>query len=115
MKTRLTLISVSLLIQLNAQVIFKLDSIHQFSWNQTMMQWNHNTRELLTYDNGGNKETNLLRLTGNSSSWENFYQFNKSYNANNDLMQEIQQTWNGSSWDNASRRNYTYNVDDLLF
>jgi len=61
-----------------AQVEYKRDSIHQFSWNTATADWRFNTREFYTYDNGGDKETNLLRLNLSGSSWVNFYQFNKT-------------------------------------
>jgi len=92
----------------------KLDSIHQFSWDMTLMNWKHNTRDLYTYDNGGNKETNLLRLNLSGSVWENFYQFNKAYNGNYDLTESILQNWNGTMWVNGSRDTYTYNPMNLV-
>ncbi|WP_353780232.1 T9SS type A sorting domain-containing protein [Winogradskyella sp. 3972H.M.0a.05] len=97
-----------------AQTVFKLDSIHQFAWDQVTMQWDHNTRELYTYGNGGNKETNLLRLVLNGGDWENFYQFNKTYNSNNDIEERIRQNWDGSNWQNSEQLTYTYNADDLV-
>jgi len=94
-----------------AQTEFKRDSIHQFSWNTSTDEWRFNTREFFTYDNGGDKETNLLRLNLSGASWDNFYQFNKSYDSNNNLEENIRQDWNGSSWDDKVKYNYEY--DDL--
>ncbi|NNK88805.1 MAG: T9SS type A sorting domain-containing protein [Flavobacteriaceae bacterium] len=100
----------------SGQTVFKLDSIHQYSWDSGMMDWRFDTRDLYTYDNGGVKETNLLRLNWNGSSWENFYQFNKDYNGNNDLDQSIQQNWNPGTmtWQDGSRDSYTYNASELV-
>ncbi|WP_422105477.1 T9SS type A sorting domain-containing protein [Winogradskyella sp.] len=109
-----TALIVVLSISASAQTVFKLDSIHQFSWDQVTVQWDHNTRELFTYDNGGNKETNLLRLILNGGIWENFYQFNKAYNANNDIEERIRQNWDGSMWQNSEQLTYQYNTDDLV-
>lgn len=110
MKTLLQLCLLLFTVTLTAQTVFKLDSLHQFSWDDTMMDWKHDTRELYTYDNGGTKETNLLRLSLNLGVWENFYQFNKMYDGNNDLEESIQQTWDmsGMMWNNGSRDTYTY-------
>ena len=94
-----------------AQTEFKLDSLHQYEWNVSLNDWKHNTRDLYTYDNGGTKETNLLRLILNGSVWENFYQFNKSYNTDNNLTESILQNWDGSVWVNGSRDAYVYNAD----
>ncbi|NNL80899.1 MAG: T9SS type A sorting domain-containing protein [Flavobacteriaceae bacterium] len=103
-------------LMLCGQTVFKLDSIHQYSWDDGMMDWRFDTRDLYTYDNGGDKETNLLRLNLNGVDWVNFYQFNKDYNGNNDLTQNIQQNWNAGlmDWQDSSRESYTYNGSNLL-
>ncbi|NNF75247.1 MAG: T9SS type A sorting domain-containing protein [Flavobacteriaceae bacterium] len=114
-KTIISLLVIFITTGLTAQTIFKLDSIHQYSWDDGMMDWRFDTRELYTYDNGGSKETNLLRLNWNGVNWENFYQFNKDYNGNNDLSQSIQQNWDntGMTWQDSSRELYTYNTSNL--
>jgi len=99
----------------HSQTVFKLDSIYQYEWDNIMMEWNHNTSDYYTYDNGGTKETNLLRQNLNLGVWENFYQFNKDYNGINDLTENIQQVWDntGMIWNDASRDTYSYNAEDL--
>lgn len=118
MKKRLILVTIiaSLTASVNGQTVFKLDSIHQYSWDNGMMSWRFDTRDLYTYDNGGIKETNLLRLNWNGVDWDNFYQFNKTYNGNNDLTQSVQQNWNGGtmSWDDSQRDSYSYNASNLV-
>lgn len=101
----LTLLIVS---SMNSQTEFKIDSTHVFSWDNSSNDWKHNTRETLAYDNGGTKETHLLRLILSGVNWVNFYQFNKSYDVNNNLIQNIQQNWNGSAWDNSAKYDYGY-------
>ncbi|MCL5128128.1 T9SS type A sorting domain-containing protein [Algibacter sp. L4_22] len=92
-----------------AQTEFRLDSTHVYSWY--IDDWSHNTRELYTYENGGTKETNLLRLIGNASGWVNYYQRNKIYNAANNITENIQQNWESGAWVDKLRESYTY--DDL--
>ncbi|WP_282148034.1 T9SS type A sorting domain-containing protein [Algibacter lectus] len=94
---------------LYAQTEFRLDSTHVYSWY--IDDWSHHTRELYTYENGGIKETNLLRLTSNASGWVNYYQRNKMYNAANNLIENIQQNWESGTWIDKLRESYVY--DDL--
>ncbi|MEL0456470.1 T9SS type A sorting domain-containing protein [Flavobacteriaceae bacterium SZ-1-7] len=96
----------------NAQTTFKLDSIYQYSWDNGLNDWKHNTKDIYTYANGGTKETNLLRLSLNGVDWENFYQYNKLYNGNNDLTESILQNWDGNNWQNGSRDSYTYDASN---
>lgn len=100
------------LVHLCAQPTFKLDSIHQYSWDEDFSDWKHNTRDLYKYDNGGIKETNLLRLVLNGDVWENFYQFNKLYDGNNNLTESILQNWGDNMWNNGSRDSYTYDASN---
>lgn len=93
--------------------VYKLDSLHLFSWSSSSTNWNHNARELYTYTNGGTKETNVVRINKVAFSvWENFYQFNKTYNAANELTQNIRQNWDVSTsvWNNLNRKEYTFDA-----
>ena len=97
-----------------AQTEFRRDSIHIFSWSNADSNWSHNTRELYTFDYEGTKETNLLRLiaNGGTGNWVNFYQFNKNYNALNNITESIQQNWSSDSWSNSARDTHTYNAQN---
>ncbi len=93
---------------INAQT-YKLDSTYHFSWNTA--SWHHNIKEVYTYTNNGTKETNVIRLTKNGSNWVNYYQYTKSYDANNDLILNLFQNWNTGNlvWDDTSKK--THNLD----
>ena len=93
MKTRNLLFGLLLLsLILNAQT-HKKDSLYLYSWSNGLNNWDTTnfTKEIFTYANEGNKETKLLRLDGNGTTWTNFYQFDKMYDANNNLLKNNQQ------------------------
>lgn len=92
----------------SAQTEFRLDSTHVSSWFTD--DWALHTRELYTFENKGTKETNLLRLVANGSSWDNYYQRNKIYNSDNNMTENIQQNWESESWINKVRETYTYDA-----
>ncbi|GAA4230549.1 hypothetical protein GCM10022291_00990 [Postechiella marina] len=94
----------------NAQTEFRKDSIHLFQWDNYNNDWRHNTREYLTYNNGGIKETNLRRQFLTGTNWVNYYQFNKTYTPDNQLESNIQQNWNNpnSGWNDKYKHIYTY-------
>lgn len=109
MKKALLIFIVFISIKANSQ-IQKLDSVHLFSWDTNSENWRHNTRELLTFANNGNKETNYLRLNLSNSNWDNFYQTLKEYDENNNLIEKVYQTWNSdiNSWINSSKDSINY-------
>lgn len=118
MKKVLVILLVFISIKANSQVQ-KLDSVHLFSWDTNTANWRHNTRELLTFENGGNKETNYLRLSLSNSNWDNFYQTLKKYDAANNLIEKVFQTWDSdtNSWKNGTKDviNYTSNQKNSEF
>lgn len=100
-----------------SQSEFKVDSLHYETWVVSNSEWDIITRDLYAYDNGGQKETNILRLDKVAGTmWVNDYQFNKTYDANNNLETEVQQNWNSSmtSWENLSRHVYTNSTNDQV-
>lgn len=94
----------------DAQAEFRKDSIHLFQWDDYYDDWQHNTREYLTYGNGGVKETNLRRQFLTGTNWVNYYQFNKTYTPDNQLESNIQQSWNNpnSGWNYKNKHVYAY-------
>ncbi len=116
MKTRNLLFGLLLLsLILNAQT-HKKDSLYLYSWSNGLNNWDTTnfTKEIFTYANEGNKETKLLRLDGNGTTWTNFYQFDKMYDANNNLLKNNQQNWNNgtSSWTDTHKYEYQYDTTD---
>jgi hypothetical protein len=101
------------MLNFNAQEAFRKDSIHLFQWDNYNNDWRHNTREYLSYDNGGVKETNFRRQFLTGANWVNYYQFNKTYTSENQLESNIQQNWNipNSGWNNKYKHVYTYDDD----
>lgn len=101
------------ILNFNAQSDFRKDSIHLFQWDNYNDNWRHNTKEFLTYDNGGIKETNFRRQFLTGTNWVNYYQFNKTYTADNQLESNIQQNWNSpnSGWNDKYKHVYTYDDD----
>ena len=104
---------------INSQTIQKLDSVHLFSWDTNNAEWRHNTREILNYENFGNKETKYLRLNLSNSNWDNFYQTLNTYDADNNLTEKIFQTWDSdaTTWRNGSKDviNYSGNQKSSEF
>ncbi|WP_405291737.1 T9SS type A sorting domain-containing protein [Algibacter sp. Ld11] len=101
------------ILNFNAQSDFRKDSIHLFQWDNYNDNWRHNTKEFLTYDNGGIKETNFRRQFLTGTNWVNYYQFNKTYTADNQLESNIQQNWNSpnSGWNDKYKHVYIYDDD----
>ncbi|MEE9407051.1 MAG: T9SS type A sorting domain-containing protein [Polaribacter sp.] len=116
MKTSLLILVFLLFIeQTNSQTIQKLDSVHFLSWDTSNTNWRLHTREILTFDNNGNKETNYLRLNLSGTNWDNFYQTLKEYDANNNLIETNFQNWNLNTdvWDNSTKYVYNYLVNNV--
>ena len=88
---------------------YKVDENKIYYW---FSNWEQQYIEQYTYANGGNKETNLLELS--FPSLENIAQYNKTYNANNDIILNVYQTWNGVSWENDYQIVYEYDVSNNL-
>ena len=82
---------------------YKIDENKIYFW---FSGWEQQYTEQYSYANGGNKETNLLELS--FPNLENSAQYNKTYNANNDIILNVYQTWNGSGWDNDYQIVYEY-------
>ncbi len=110
MKTFILVIALLLGSNLNGQTVFRLDSLHQYSY---MPDETLNNRELYTYDIGGHKETNLLKLSFFVATWDSINQFNKNYNSNNDITQSISQAWDPvMGWLDTGRDTYTYTASN---
>lgn len=109
MKKILLILLVFISIKATSQ-IQKLDSVHLFSWDTNAENWKHNTREILTFENNGNKETNYLRLNLSNSNWANFYQTLKEYDVNNNLTKKVFQTWDSDidDWKNSTKDSIKY-------
>jgi Secretion system C-terminal sorting domain len=95
---------------------YKVDELKLFSYGDP--DWNQEYTQQYTYDNGGNKETNMLVLS--YPDGDKIYQVNKTYNANNDVILSVTQFWNdlAMQWENSSQETYTYytgtsNVKDV--
>ncbi|WP_445737575.1 T9SS type A sorting domain-containing protein [Mariniflexile sp.] len=91
-----------------SQPVYKVDEQRVYSWDNSILDWKHDTTAQFTYDNGGNKETNLLILQ--VPSLEKQFQNNKTYNANNNITLDAQQFWNNAlmEWQNTSQVMYDY-------
>ena len=94
----------------NSQTIQKLDSVHLFSWDSNTGDWRHNTREILTFENDGNKETKYVRLNLSNSNWDNFYQTLNRYNTANNLTEKVFQNWDSDidNWKNSTKDSISY-------
>ena len=99
-----------------SQTEFRLDSLYQYSWNVGIPDWQHDNTEKYTYGNGGVKETYILGLFKNGPNFDNSYQSDKSYNANNNITLEVRKSWNLATmvWVDSQRIVYVYNASDLL-
>lgn len=108
--TIIVLLAIVFSISVHSQVEFRKDSIHLFQWDNNSDDWRHNTREYLTYNNGGVNESNLRRQFLSGSNWVNFYQFNKIYTSRNQLEENIQQNWNdpNSGWNDKYKHEYVF-------
>lgn len=114
-----SLFTLSLLLSLPSfSQTYKVDEKRIYTRDNTSMpaDWKHETTELYTYDNGGNKETKIVGTS--ASTTENLYQHIKTYNSNNDITLDVLQTWDGAQWVDQSRDTYTYysgtsNVKDV--
>lgn len=93
-----------------SQTVYKLDAVKVYYWDDTSdpVGWEQQLTQNYTYANGGNKETNVLALSFPESY--KTYQYNKSYNSNNDIILSTIQYWNDSSmkWEDAVQQVYTY-------
>jgi len=100
---------------INAQT-HKIDSLYLYNWSNGLNNWDTNnfTKELFTYNNKGAKETKLLRLNGDGTTWVNFYQFDKTYDTNNNLLKNSQQNWDSStsSWIDMHKYEYQFDVSN---
>ncbi|MFD1613497.1 T9SS type A sorting domain-containing protein [Gelatiniphilus marinus] len=99
---------------------YKIDERRIYSWdpNKVPADWELEATEILTYANGGNKETKIVgyAMPGMELSYQNI----KTYNVNNDIETDLKQIWNNISmqWIDTSQDSYTYyagtsNVKDI--
>ena len=91
---------------------YKVDERKIYFWNNaiTIPAWEHQSTELYTYGNDGDKETNLLSLS--FPGGEKLYQQKKTYNASNDIILNVFQFWNPGlpvpGWQDTSQIIYSY-------
>jgi hypothetical protein len=88
----------------------KVDETRTYFWDTSAMpaDWKLNSTRQFTYNNGGNKETNLLVLDADDNK---LTQTKKSYNASNNITLAIEQFWNNSppmAWQDFSQIIYDY-------
>lgn len=106
-----TLLLCSLFFSSFAQTVYQTDVRTLYDWdnNIAVPDWKVSSIEQYTYDNGGNKETRILGLT---PSMQNYYQHIKSYNSNNDIINDLLQSWNSIStaWEDIRQDVYTYHA-----
>jgi len=91
-----------------SQTVYKVDEQRIYSWDNSIPDWQHDNTWQFNYNNGGNKETNLLVLA--VPSLEEQFQFKKTYNANNNITLIVSQFWNNGlmEWQDTSQVKYDY-------
>lgn len=93
---------------------YKLDELRTYYWNDAAANYEQDDTQLYSYANGGIKETTILGIDFSTS--ENYYQINKSYNANNDISLKVNQEWdlNLEDWSTFSEVIYDYDLSNKL-
>lgn len=98
---------------LQAQQVFRLDSIINQQWNTNA--WQNLEKTHYFYDNGGDKETLSRNFVFTDDQWVLATRTKTSYNDNNDILEAISQSYNteNNSWFNVSKDNYNYENNKL--
>ncbi|MGB5417549.1 T9SS type A sorting domain-containing protein [Algibacter sp.] len=96
---------------------YKVDVRRVYNWNDelTPPDWEQQTTGQYTYDNEGDKETNILILA--SPGGEQLFQEKKSYDENNNIKLNIFQFWNPTapgSWQTTAQVIYEYDGSNRL-
>jgi hypothetical protein len=87
----------------------RTDKLSQF-WDGSA--WINAFRDKYTY-NTGKKLINMLEESYvDVDVWENFSQTLFTYDANNNITNELEQVWNGSGWDNSTNYIYVYDANN---
>jgi len=76
------------------------------------IQWMNSYQITYTYDANDNLLTELDQKW-NMTSWENFKKSTYGYDANNNQTSEFAQEWNGSSWINSANILQIYNSENM--
>ena len=74
------------------------------SWESS--NWKNNLKHEHTFE--GSNNTFTVYSTWVGTAWTDTDKFDKYYNVDNNMIEQILQSWTGSSWRNSSRTIYTY-------
>lgn len=93
---------------------YKLDENKTYSYNDATANYDQIEAQFYSYANGGIKETSIVGI--DFSTGENYYQINKSYNANNDITLTLNQLrdLDTEDWIDDSEIIYDYDLSNRL-
>lgn len=104
---QMTLLCILMSVSTYAQ--YKVDEERIYSWDEDSGAWEQDVTQAFTYDNEGDKETELLATATPTS--QNLFRQTKSYDANNNIIETLYYVWNTSSMDWQIMSKTTYNYD----
>lgn len=87
-------------------------SAYTLDYDTTYAYWKNESGQEYYYDAAG-RDTMLLRLTGDSTSWVPNSKYVKIYNGSGLLIQLTNSSWMAGSWVDADRIFYEYNTQNL--
>lgn len=105
----IALILYSTLLQtIYGQTEYKLDSIQNFNWNETVMALQMTIRQHYTYDDEGASPTNHLHMLKTNGIWVNNQQTNTTHNNLGLPLVSTVQTWDTIEWKDYFKSLFTY-------
>lgn len=107
-------LALGLLLSLSVHSQYKVDQERIYDWDDDTSTWEHEATKEFTYENDGDKETNLILISVPEAM--NTFQYLKDYNASNNITTQIAQTWNPltMAWQTISKTDYAYDGGNLM-
>ena len=75
--------------------------------------WNTDGKWTYSYDANNNMIEELYQEL-NSGNWENISKFTITYDTNNNMIEELHQVWNGSNWTISWKYSYAYDMNNNI-